>query len=123
MICPILNSEKLSFSHKTRHQRHNSQHKQHKYPVHDGAYLLCLAGEDLDEYPGENAEHNSVCDGVGQQHHDDGHVGADGVSRILLKFDLLAAGEHQHADVHQRRSCGEARDRKEERREDDGDQE
>ena len=122
---PVVRREPSPYvpSHKVRDHGDDSQHKQGEDEGHDGTYFLCLPGKDLDHNPGEYAEHDAVCDGVGKEHHDDGQVRADHVGHIIFKMDLLAAGKHEHAHVDQRRCGGEAGDRQEDGTEDHGDQE
>lgn len=92
-------------------QCNNTDDKENADAVHDGGDVLGFAGEQLEDNPGQHAEHNAVGNRIGEGHHEDGEERADRVRDVAVKLDLQNAGHHQQADENQSRSGGEALNR------------
>ncbi|SCI07278.1 Uncharacterised protein [uncultured Ruminococcus sp.] len=81
--------------------------------------ILDLAGANLQNYPNDNAEHNTVGNGVGERHHNQGDKTADYIRNIPVEFHLEHRLHHQQADKYQRRCGGKAGNRQEDWREEE----
>jgi len=84
--------------------------------------LLDLAGEDLDEDVGDEAEGDTVGDVVGQRHERDGHE-AGNRSGGIVPVDGADIRHHENADIDQSRSAGVGRDELCDRRKEHRDEE
>lgn len=104
-------------------QRSQTQCKQEECNPHNRSDVLCLLGDDLEENPSDHSEHDSVCDGIGERHHDDGHETAGRVGNVGVEVHVFNRGQHQKTNVYQRRSGSESRNRQEDWREEQGNQE
>jgi hypothetical protein len=100
------------------------QDEQHRQHVHQRADLLFtgLAGDEVQQSPGDDADGNALGDAVGQRHGDDGQESRNGIGQII-KVNLRDSAQHVEADNDQRRSGGEGRNGQEQRAEDDRQQE
>lgn len=99
----------------------DEQHRQH---VHQGADLLLLglAGDEIQQRPGDDADGDALRDAVRQGHGHDGQEGRDGIGRIV-KVDLCHRAQHIEAHHDQGGSRRKGRDGQEQGAEDHRQQE
>ena len=74
-----------------------------------------LAGNDLEDNPGDDTKHDTVRDRVRKGHGDDGEEAADGIGDIAVEVHLGDVFDHQQSDKYQRGSCREGRNCQENR--------
>ena len=105
-------------------QQHVFQDEQHGQHIHQGADLLLagLAGDKVQDGPGDDADGNALRDAVGSGHGQDGQEGGDALAGIG-EVDLQGGTHHVEAHDHQSGCGGEGGDGEEQGAEDDSQQE
>ena len=87
------------------------QHEQGGQDVHQRGYLLSLAGGGVEDHVGDDTQADALGNGVEQGHCNDGDVGRNCLTEIVvIKADLGDGANHQEANHDQRRCSSERGD-------------